>query len=338
VDGSPSWIQPRGAQCDFPVQAAHGIFNIGFDSYTEFGGDTTQSFVDNVAHDVGVCFQTSSPQSHPHIYNNTCYNATYIQLYLQTCTGADVEKNLFSAIGSHRVFTAGVGKWAYNDNFGLTNPPSGNGNVDVDPQYADPAHYNYAPRNPVVNYNWSDITVTPHDYLGAVAPPIIVSPTDGSRVSGPVAIDTLRGKSVKWLNLYVDGAHLASSPPFNFTWDSSTFASGKHKISAVAYDYDDQESGRDEVTVKVTNPAVKIDQPATGSAVSGSVTIGTERTQEVEWINVSIDGKHLASSPPFSFKWDSTTVPNGTHSISASGYRGAGTLVGSASVTVLVSN
>src|SRR5262249_13344748 len=103
VDGSPSWIQPRGAQCDFPVQAAHGIFNIGFDSYTEFGGDTTQSFVDNVAHDVGVCFQTSSPQSHPHIYNNTCYNATYIQLYLQTCTGADVEKNLFSAIGSHRV-------------------------------------------------------------------------------------------------------------------------------------------------------------------------------------------------------------------------------------------
>jgi Bacterial Ig domain len=220
----------------------------------------------------------------------------------------------------------------------VSNPPSGNGNVEVDPGYADPAHYNYAPRNPVVSYNWSDITATPYDYLGAIAPPIIVAPDDSSSVTGLVEIQTQRGTGVKWLNVYIDGTHLASSPPFTFSWDSSKYAGGEHKISAVAYGYDDQEMNSDQVTINVTNPAVKIDQPATGSAVSGTVTIGTERTQEVEWINVYIDGKHLASSPPFSFKWDSTTVPNGTHSISAKGYHGAGTLVGSASVTVLVSN
>lgn len=53
---------------------------------------------------------------------------------------------------------------------------------------------------------------------------------------------------------------------------------------------------------KVSNPAVKIDTPATGSEASGTVTIGTERRREVDWVNVYVDGKYFASSPPFSFQ------------------------------------
>jgi hypothetical protein len=169
-------------------------------------------------------------------------------------------------------------------------------------------------------------------------PPIIFAPASGSSVTGAVTIETQRNRGVKWLNVYVDGTHLASSPPFTFSWDSSKYAGGQHKISAVAYGYDNRESGSDEVTVTACNPAVKIDQPATGSSVSGIVAIDTQRTQEVQWINVYIDGKHLASSPPFSFQWDSTTVPDGTHAITAKGYRGASVLVGSASIMVDVQN
>jgi hypothetical protein len=168
--------------------------------------------------------------------------------------------------------------------------------------------------------------------------PIVVTPRDGNSVTGPVPIQTQRGKGVKWLNVYIDGTYLASSPPFNFSWDSSTFADGEHKISAVAYGRDDQVANSDEVTVKVTNPAVKINQPATGSSVSGIIAIDTERAQEVEWLNLYIDGKYFASSPPFSFKWNSITIPDGTHSISAKAYRGAGTLLGSAAVTFQVQN
>ena len=167
---------------------------------------------------------------------------------------------------------------------------------------------------------------------------IILTPVDGNSVTGPVAIYTQRGKGVKWLNVYVDGTYLASSPPFNFSWDSSKFADGEHKISAVAYGYHDQEVSSDEVTVKVSNPAVKIDAPAQNSIVSGIVTIDTERTQEVDWLNVYIDGRYFASSPPFSFKWDSTTVSDGRHTISVKGYRGAGTLLESTSVTITVAN
>ena len=47
---------------------------------------------------------------------------------------------------------------------------------------------------------------------------------------------------------------------------------------------------------------MKIDTPATGSEASGTVTIGTERRREVDWVNVYVDGKYFASSPPFSFQ------------------------------------
>src|SRR5262249_37931507 len=132
---------------------------------------------------------------------------------------------------------------------------------------------------------------------------------------------------------------LASSPPFSFSWDSTTFAGGEHKISAIAFGYHNhQQIGGDEVTVKVSNPAVKIEQPTKGTVVSRIVHIDTKRSQEVEWLNLYIHGRYLASSPPFSFTWNSTTVANGTHSISAKGYRSPGALLGSTAVTVQVNN
>lgn len=167
---------------------------------------------------------------------------------------------------------------------------------------------------------------------------VIRAPRTNDTVSGDVAIDTQVSSNVKWINTYIDGKYLASSPPYSFAWDSSTHAGGGHTISAVAYGYDDQEAGRDEITVNVSNPSVRIDQPASGSQVCGPVTIDTERTQEVSWLNVYIDGKYLVSSPPFSFNWNSVTVPDGAHSISASGYELDGTLVGSTAVTVQVVN
>lgn len=168
--------------------------------------------------------------------------------------------------------------------------------------------------------------------------PIITAPTPGATVSGPVAIQTQRNTGVKWLNVYVDGTHLASSPPFTFSWDSTKFSGGQHEISAISYGYDNLVSGTDQVTVQVNNPVVKIDQPEQAAKVSGAVSVVTERTQGVSWINVYIDGKHLASTPPFTVSWDSTKVSNGGHTISIKGYAPAGTLLGSASVIVNVAN
>jgi hypothetical protein len=59
------------------------------------------------------------------------------------------------------------------------------------------------------------------------------------------------------------------------------------------------------------------------------VSIVADVISSVSWINIYIDGDYLASSPPYSFHWNSTTVANGLHTISTRAYAKGGTQVGS---------
>ncbi len=84
---------------------------------------------------------------------------------------------------------------------------------------------------------------------------------------------------------------------------------------------------------------VFLTEPPDGSIVSGTaVAISVDKVVGVSWVNVYIDGEYFASTPPLTFLWDSTTVPNGVHTISATAYAPAGTLLGGTSLTVTVAN
>jgi hypothetical protein len=83
---------------------------------------------------------------------------------------------------------------------------------------------------------------------------------------------------------------------------------------------------------------VTITSPVNGATIAGAVTIATQIGAGVSWINVYIDGSYLASSPPFSFTWNSAGVSNGSHTISARAYNSSGAQVGTASVTENVQN
>jgi Domain of unknown function (DUF1929)/Bacterial Ig domain len=83
---------------------------------------------------------------------------------------------------------------------------------------------------------------------------------------------------------------------------------------------------------------VKINAPANGATASGTVSIATQVSPSVVWINVYIDGKYLVSSPPYTFSWDSTKAANGSHTISAKAFGSGGALLGSDSVSVTVAN
>jgi hypothetical protein len=65
----------------------------------------------------------------------------------------------------------------------------------------------------------------------------------------PRVIYTQIGPKVSWVNVYIDGKHLKSSPPFQFVWTSST--AGDHQVSVTAYDCTNQPIGTDTVTVDV---------------------------------------------------------------------------------------
>ena len=45
----------------------------------------------------------------------------------------------------------------------------------------------------------------------------ITSPANGATIAGTVTITTQIGTGVSWINVYVDGNYLASSPPLSFS-------------------------------------------------------------------------------------------------------------------------
>jgi hypothetical protein len=84
--------------------------------------------------------------------------------------------------------------------------------------------------------------------------------------------------------------------------------------------------------------AVTIVSPATGSTVSGMVTITLVKATGTSWCNVYVDGVYQNSTPPSVFYWQSSGVSNGSHTISATAYASNGQSLGSTSSTVTVAN
>ena len=83
---------------------------------------------------------------------------------------------------------------------------------------------------------------------------------------------------------------------------------------------------------------VYINSPSHGATVSGTAGIVTTVDSNVVWIDVSIDSKPFAVSPPFTFSWNTTAVGNGNHTIAAVAFSKSGTNLGTASATVNVAN
>ena len=87
----------------------------------------------------------------------------------------------------------------------------------------------------------------------------IMSPVNDSVVQNTVIISTAVSSQVQWINLYVDGNYIVSSPPYNFTWDSTKVANGAHTISIEAFSSSSGsriEVGSDSITVDVENGAI----------------------------------------------------------------------------------
>jgi hypothetical protein len=81
----------------------------------------------------------------------------------------------------------------------------------------------------------------------------INAPAGGSTVSGNVNIATSIGAGVSWINVYVDGNYLSSSPPLSFNWNSDGVNNGSHTISALAFSNSGSQLGSASTVVNVQN-------------------------------------------------------------------------------------
>jgi hypothetical protein len=81
----------------------------------------------------------------------------------------------------------------------------------------------------------------------------IVTPANGAKIVGTTIISLTKASSVSWVNVYVDGSYLASTPPTTLLWNSRAVADGAHTISAKAFNSSGTQLGSASISVTVAN-------------------------------------------------------------------------------------
>ncbi len=97
------------------------------------------------------------------------------------------------------------------------------------------------------------------------------------------------------------------------------------------------------VTYDPTAPTVAITAPVSGATVSGTTTVTANASDTIGVVGVQFlrDGAALGleqGGPSFSVPWNTTSIPNGTHTLSARARDAAGNTTLAANVSVTVSN
>jgi Right handed beta helix region/Bacterial Ig domain len=165
-------------------------------------------------------------------------------------------------------------------------------------------------------------------------------------VSGSVTISSAVTTQVSWVNFYIDGAYLTSSPPYILNWNSRTVSNGIHTISATAYARNNSSIGSSSVSINVINMAeVTFTLPRSASTVSGVTPVTANAAPNVAWLNFYVDGRYQSSTPsswspgaPATWYWNTSEYSLGNHTVSTSAYSSSDTLLGNASVTVNVAS
>jgi peptidoglycan/xylan/chitin deacetylase (PgdA/CDA1 family)/sulfur relay (sulfurtransferase) complex TusBCD TusD component (DsrE family) len=191
-----------------------------------------------------------------------------------------------------------------------------------------------------------------------VAPTITMgAPADGSTVSGgsvQLSADAYAGQygSMDHVDFSVDGTKVGtatSGSPWTVTWDSSTVGDGNHNITATSVDAGGL-SSQTSVSVNVKNtgtyaaPTVSLTAPQDGSAVTGATDLTANAAADtgasVTKVDFSVDGTVVGTdtTAPYSMSWDSATVGDGSHSITAHVYDDNGGDTVSSAVGVTTKN
>jgi hypothetical protein len=154
----------------------------------------------------------------------------------------------------------------------------------------------------------------------------ITTPTTSAKLAGlaPVDVTATDNIAVVRAELYINGTLYATETvaPFDFSLDTSGFADGSATLVSKGYDAAGNAGTSASVAVTIANdtiaPVVTIQSPASGSTVTGTVSVAASATDnnKVVEISLAIDGKQVALSygSSLSYSWNT-----GSTSTSAKG-------------------
>jgi hypothetical protein len=185
------------------------------------------------------------------------------------------------------------------------------------------------------------------------APTVAVSsPATGATVGGTVTVtatasDDIGVTSVEFL---VDGVALGTpdqSAPYAAAWSTAAASNGPHTLSAIARDAAGNVTTSTAVVVTVANdttaPLVALTGLVPGAPVAGVVTLAAEATDDTAVASVQffVDGVAVApamAAAPYQLGWDSASLADGAHTVTAVARDAAGNASTSAAITVMVAN
>src|SRR5437899_1048374 len=195
------------------------------------------------------------------------------------------------------------------------------------------------------------VTVT---VFNDTTPPTVsmTAPASGATVSGTTTITATASDNVgvAGVQFLLDGANLGTedtAAPYAVAWTTTAAANGSHTLTARARDAAGNTTTSAAITVTVSNdttpPTVSMTAPASGATVSGTPTITASASDNVgvAGVQFKVDGANLGvedTTAPYTVSWNTTSIANGSHTLTAVARDAAGNTTTAAAVTVTVSN
>ena len=171
-----------------------------------------------------------------------------------------------------------------------------------------------------------------------------VTGTSGTITLNATASDNVGVSSVEF---FIDGVSRGSdtTSPYSLGFNSTTLANGTHSLTARAVDAAGNSTTSSAVSFSVSNTTADTTPPSVSASVtgtSGTITLNATASDNVGVSSVEffIDGVSRGSdtTSPYSLGFNSTTLANGTHSLTARAVDAAGNSTTSSAVSFSVSN
>jgi hypothetical protein len=178
----------------------------------------------------------------------------------------------------------------------------------------------------------------------------ITSPAAGETLTGTVTITATASDAsgISQVAFFVGGTQVgtATSAPYSFSYNTRNLTNGPQLLTAKAYDPLNNVGVSAPVSVTFDNdltpPTVTLTSPAAGSTLVGTVALSAIASDNVAVTRVEFyDGATLleaVTTAPYGISWDTRSVANGAHVLTARAYDAVGQSTTSASVSVTVYN
>jgi hypothetical protein len=197
------------------------------------------------------------------------------------------------------------------------------------------------------NILWSAPIWVTQSATSDTTPPTVSASEAGSSGTITLSASASDNVGVSLVEFYVDGVLKASSnvAPYSAALNSTTLANGSHSLVAKAYDAAGNVASSSAFGFSVNNVAADVTAPtvsASETGASGTITLSATASDNIGVTKVEfhVDGALNGNdtTSPYSITLNSTTLTNGSHSLTAKAYDAAGNIGTSTAAVFSVNN